>query len=722
MEYLRSFGYHYGGILVDWSFAMKNSFVGNDAELIVLKLVKNISVTRFSDSVFFAEADGNFVKLDFFEQRLLSEFDGKNTLADITASRLESGDTSIFDRLITLIEKLNENDLLDPECAAGLKKSAQKKAFYEKTLAKKELKPSFLLALAGKILSSIPFLVIMTVLSLVTFFTPSLKGVNIFTSITQGTAGLGTAYLLALFFILVFLFVILSLPALCSAADLAAKGITPCITLKNKYGFFYLEASSAQIIGKGRTSSLKHYAMMLLTPFAVSGLTALLWRLGVARPAMAVMNVISTACGLIALSPISASPLSMMTDFFMPGSGKSFNYARKRFIKDIFGVKKLSPEAERMMIISSISLVWIYFIYSYFWNVAKSTMSYLFSDIYSAYTNGDIASVILIALTLLLMITPAMAALAGFIAIALGNIGSVVATPLVKMRDLAGTITAKTVPATGEIMEFLREIPLFAELKDEDLAELCKHIKLRRFMKNSPIVRQGDAGDNFYTIVSGKAKIVVSGNNGAEKTLGTLSTGDSFGETALIEKGPRTASIITLSQTAVFEISREGFEKFLASNTENREKITGKIRLGKMLLASSVFSFMSQKQISYLIKNLKPERIKAGTTVFKQGDEGNKFYLIQEGNIHLERFDNSLKTLDIILKPGNFFGEIALVKNIPRTASAKTVSDSLLFSLDKESFCSIIGSTLSGGRELDSLINERAAQLGEEVIKSCSRK
>ena len=701
---------------------MKNSFVGNDAELTVLKPVKNLSVTRFSDSVFFAEADGNFVKLDFLEQRLLSEFDGKNTLADITASRLDKGDTSVFDKLITLIEKLNDNDLLDPECAAGLKKSAHKKAFYEKTLAQKELKPSFLLALAGKILTSLPVLFIMLILSLISFLAPSLKGVNILTSITQGATGLGTAYILALFFILVFLFVILSLPAIFSAADLAAHGITPRLTLKNKCGFFYLEASSAQIIGKGRADALKHYAMILLTPFAVSGLTALLWQLGIARPMMAVMNVISAACGLIALSPISTSPLSMMIDFFMPGSGKSFNYARKRFIKDVFALNKVSPETERMMILSSFGLVWIYFVYSYFWSVAKSTMSYLFSDFYTSYTQGDITSEIFIALTLLLMITPAIAALAGFIAIAFGNIGSVVATPLVRMRDLAGTITAKAVPATEEIIGFLKEIPLFAELKEEDLTELCKHIKLRRFMKNSPIVRQGDAGDNFYTIVSGKAKIVVTGNNGAEKILGTLSTGDSFGETALIEKGPRTASIITLTQTAVFEISREGFEKFLASNTENREKITGKIRLGKMLLASSVFSFMSQKQISYLIKNLKPEKIKAGTIVFKQGDEGNKFYLIQEGNIHLERFDNSLKTLDIILKPGNFFGEMALVKNIPRTATAEAVSDSLLFTLDKESFCNIIGSTLSGGRELDSLINERAQQLGKEVMKSCSRK
>ncbi|MBO4711689.1 cyclic nucleotide-binding domain-containing protein [bacterium] len=701
---------------------MKNSFVGSDIGLAVLKPVKNISVTKFSESLFFAEADGNFVKLDADEQKLLSELDGKNTLADITATRLEKGDTAVFDRLITLIEKLNENGLLDPECAGELKKADQTSTFFEKTLAKKELRSSSVLAALGKIITSVPFLAVMAAVSLVSFLTPSLKGVNILTSITQGSIEHGEAYLFALFFILVFLFVILSLPALCSAAALEAAGIKPTVTLKCRYGLFYLTASSAQIIGKGKSAALKHYAMILLTPFFISGITALLWQFGIARPAMAVMNIIAVGCGLVALSPVSSSPLAMMIDFSMPGTMKSFNYIRKHFIKDILALRKLSPETERMMILSSIGLIWIYLVYSYFWSIARSTMSYLFSDIYAAYSGGETVSAVLAALTLLLLITPAVAALIGFIAIALGNIESVVATPLVKMRDIAGRITAKSIPATEEIIGFLKEIPLFSELRDEEFTELCKYIKLRRFMKNSPIIRQGDKGDNFYTIVSGRAKVVVSGNNGSEKIVGILSTGDSFGETALIEKGPRTASIVTLTPVAVFEITKEGFEKFLASNAENREKITGKIRLGKMLLASPVFSFMSQKQISYLIKNLKPERIKAGTTVFKQGDPGDKFYLIQEGNIHLERFENSLRTLDVILKHGNFFGEMALVKNIPRTATAETVNDCLLFSLDKETFCNIIGNSLFGGKELDLIINERALHLGTEVLKSCSRK
>ena len=122
---------------------MKNSFVGSDIGLSVLKPVANLAVTKFSDYVFFAEADGNFVKLDFYEQKLLSELDGKNTLADITAARLDKGDTAVFDRLITLIEKLNDNNLLDPECAAEIKKADKKNNFFEKILAQKELSSYF---------------------------------------------------------------------------------------------------------------------------------------------------------------------------------------------------------------------------------------------------------------------------------------------------------------------------------------------------------------------------------------------------------------------------------------------------------------------------------------------------------------------------------------------------------------------------------------------------
>ena len=702
---------------------MKEFCVEGDASSIILKLSDKISVTRFSDSVFFAEADGNFVKLDFYEQRLLADFNGVNTLADIIASRLERGDSSVFDKLISLIEKLNENDLFDPECGAKLKKvTALKSRFSGKILAEKELSHIKLLSFFGRIVTSIPFLVFMFLLSLTTFFVPSFKGVNIFTSITQGTASTAGAYLFALAFILIFLFAVLSLPALFSAADLAAKGIKPKIALKFKFGILYFSVPSSRIIGKGRTSALKHYIMMLLVPFAVSGTTALLWKIGISCPAMAVMNIIATGSGIIALSPLANSPLAIIAGFFMPGTANTFNYIRKQFVKDLFGLGKLSKETDRMIIFSSYGLVWVYFVYLYFWNVAKSTMSYLFSDFYGAWTQGETGSLILIVATFLLMILPALSAFAVFVTIVLGNMSSVAATPLAKMRDIAGEIVAKSVPTSDEIVEFIKQIPLFAELGETELKELCKYIKLRHFMKNSSIIRQGDKGENFYTIVSGMAKVVVTGRNGTEKTVGILSTGDSFGETALIEKGVRTASIVTTAPTAVFEISREGFEKFLANNAENREKITSKIRVGKMLLASPVFSFMGQKQLAFLIKNLKSERVKSGSVIFRQGDEGDRFYIIQEGSIHLERMDHSIKTLDIILKSGNFFGEMALVKNIPRTATAEAVTDCLLFSLDKECFCSIMGNTLFGGKELDSLINDRALQLGREVLKSCSRK
>lgn len=698
---------------------MRNSLTDSDAELVVIKLAKNAAVTKFSDSACFVEADGKFIKADRYESRLICEFNGKNTLADIIAKRLEQGDTSVFDRLLSLIEKLNSKKLLDPECAAELKQKAEKP---ERNLTKKELKPNAFSSFVGKILTSVPFLAIMLLLSLCTFFAPSLKGVNILTSITNGFSSAGGKYLFAIVFILIFLFIVLSLPACFAAADMISKGLTPHLELKFRFGLLYLSADSAQIIRKGRKAAFRHYAMLLLTPFMVSGTTSILWMSGISRPMMAIMNVIAVGYGIIMLSPVSNSPLSMLISFFIPEETNSMRYFRKRFIKDLFSFDKLTPAAERLIIISSLGLVWIYLVYMYFWNVTRSIFSYISSDLYDAHIHGETGSEILIAISLLLIILPLLAALVRLLIVVFGNIGTVVSTPLARMRDLAGKITTKSVPANSEIIEFLSEIPLFAVLNEQEIKELCKHIKLRRFMKNSPIVRQGDPGEHFYTIVSGNTKVVIADRLGNEKTVEHLSTGDSFGETALIEKGKRTASVITTEPTVVFEISKEAFEKFFAASGESRSKITTNIRLSKLLMSAQVFSFMSQKQITYLLKELKPEKIKSGETIFRQNDEGNKFYLIQEGNIHLYRIDNSVTTLDVTLGPGKFFGEMALVKNIPRTATAEAACDSTLYSLDKEQFRRIIGNTLFGGKELDSLINERAAQLSKEVLKSCSRK
>jgi len=702
---------------------MKNSEETNsNAELVVLQAAKGTSVVKFSDDINFAVGtNGNFIKISDYERSLIADFDGKSTLADIIAKRLERGDTAVFNTLLTLIGRLNDKGLLAPECSEKLQQinTGSSRGFFEKTLAEKQIGKNGFLALLGKFFNSVAALIIFFAASLTCIFAPSLKGVNLLTSITGGAlTNRGQAYLAAIAFIIIFIFIVLSLPAFVSACTLLSQGIEPTLRLKFKYGLIYLSADSAQIIKKGRITATKHYAMLLMTPFALSGTAALLWNLGISRPMMAVINIIAFGSGLIMASPLGETPLATLLGFFMLGDGASLAYLRKKFIKDIFSTGKGS---DMLIILSSVGLIWIYIMYVYFWRVARATVSYLTSDLYDAILNSETGSVILVSLSLLFILLPLVAAIVRFIIVIFGNLGAVALTPLAKMKNLAGEISSKSVPATETIVSFLKEVPLFASLDDASIKALCGHIKLRRYAKHSAVVRQGEEGDHFYTIVDGAADVIVE-TGGKTKTVGRLSTGDSFGETALLEKGKRTASVVTTAPSTLFEISRQAFDEFVVSHAESKEKITEVIRLSKILLSSPVFSFMDQRQLSALLKMLKTEKVSAGTLIFSQGDEGDKFYLIREGKVHLTRMENSVDTLDITLEEGQFFGEMALVKNIPRTASATAVTDSLFCTLTKEEFLSMLSGSLFSGREMGLLINQRASQLGTEVLKSCSRK
>ena len=86
--------------------------------------------------------------------------------------------------------------------------------------------------------------------------------------------------------------------------------------------------------------------------------------------------------------------------------------------------------------------------------------------------------------------------------------------------------------------EALRQVPLFADLSDEDLGRLARQMKERRFKEGAEVTTEGAGGAGFFVIVEGNANVSVGGEQRA-----TLGPGDYFGEIALIDEGARTATV-----------------------------------------------------------------------------------------------------------------------------------------------------------------------------------
>ncbi len=680
------------------------------------KLIEGAKVTKFAPDIHFVQFEGRFVKIDDAENELMQDFNGFITLADIISKHLSKGDTGVFNRLLSLITRLNKAKLFDKECESVLKGVSKPEKMLQGCKKKiGTLLPKGFCAFKGKILISIPGLIFLAVVSSASLYFPQLKGLNILKEFTGGVLPSEYAYLAAIAFIWITVSIVLSGISLSSGAALTALGMPAPVTAVFRYGMIYLSVSPVPVISKGRKEAAKHYIMLMLIPFFIAGIAAVLWHFGILRQAMAIVHVTAFSIGIWRVSPLIRSPFTMIAGFFIKGDGSTSTFLRRRFLKDLLTTRKNSAETDRLIFLSTLGLIWLYGIYEYFWHVANSTLSYLLADALSA--TG--MTFVLICISLLFIVLPLILSATGALIVVLGNLRSVASTPLSRMRRLADSITSRNVPAKAQIVAFLAQIPLFSGLDETELAALCSHIRLHKFIAGRKIIQQGDKGDSFYTIVSGSADVVIEDASGRERSVETLSTGDSFGETALLEDIPRTASIISKGSVAVFEISRESFEKFIVASAGGKEKVTDMIRFGKLLMSNPMFSFMSPKELSHVIMKFKNEKFAAGKLFFDQGDKGDKFYLIKEGTVHIRRSEDGKTVIDKELHQGDFFGEIALIKEVPRTAKATAVSDCTVATLTKEEFLEIIGHSIFSGRELDSVMRERASQLGKEALRSC---
>lgn len=116
--------------------------------------------------------------------------------------------------------------------------------------------------------------------------------------------------------------------------------------------------------------------------------------------------------------------------------------------------------------------------------------------------------------------------------------------------------------------ELLKKVSLFAALDDQALARLASNLRRRQFRKDTIIFHKDQAGDALYLVESGHVRIFLPTESGEELTVEIARVGDVFGELALLDGRPRSASAETLEDTSTHVLSREDFQRFLSATPE----------------------------------------------------------------------------------------------------------------------------------------------------------
>jgi len=267
----------------------------------------------------------------------------------------------------------------------------------------------------------------------------------------------------------------------------------------------------------------------------------------------------------------------------------------------------------------------------------------------------------------------------------------------------------------------IRQLIPINELPPEIQNEIIKNAVLIETAKKELVFNQGDRDGFSFYLLDGVLELEASG-----QVHNTITAGSDRARYPLAQLQPRQFSAKAKIPSVVLRLSRDMLDKLLvmhqgkADADDGLSDTPGVVELDfidgvdddgdwmTVMLQSEIFSGMPTANIHKLFSLLEPVEYKAGSIVIKQGEPGHHYYIVQEGRCEVLR-QSAPGGKDIRLaelRPGDSFGEEALIIETVRNATVRMITDGVVAQLSKDDFVTLIQKTT-----LKSVSSEKAAEL-----------
>jgi putative peptide zinc metalloprotease protein len=279
------------------------------------------------------------------------------------------------------------------------------------------------------------------------------------------------------------------------------------------------------------------------------------------------------------------------------------------------------------------------------------------------------------------------------------------------LPDAAG-LSNQLSAARHDLVPLLHSVPLFADLPDADLTALSRKFSPRHFSPGEAVVRQGEPGSSFYIVRAGRLEVTARNGDAQPVRLQELRRGDYFGERALLRRQPRAATVRAITPSEVLRLSARDFNRLLHRSVNFSGQSGAELRRLGMLRQIPLFEGFNSSLLQAISRRLAARQVQAGEAVFHQGDPGGEFCLIESGKVSVQIDGEERATLGT----GEYFGEIALLTNSPRTATVIALQPLSLLQLDARDFNQLIAESeamrqaVARASSRRSLSNERRAR------------
>ncbi|XP_050441738.1 cGMP-dependent protein kinase, isozyme 1-like [Adelges cooleyi] len=260
-----------------------------------------------------------------------------------------------------------------------------------------------------------------------------------------------------------------------------------------------------------------------------------------------------------------------------------------------------------------------------------------------------------------------------------GECSSLVEVPLTLPKQ------TKSIKSKHLIKTALCKNPFLKNLNTAQMSEIVDVMYPKDFDAGSYIIKKGEPGCCLYVADEGKLDVIQSG-----RVVDYIWPGEVFGELAILYNCPRTASVKAAQDAKVWTLERVAYQKIMKTSAMKRFDE----RVG-FLKSVPLMKDLDEEILWKIADVLKEEFYPEGHYIIKQDTMGDKFYILSEGRVKVtkrNKGDDEEEEEFGVLEQGEFFGEVALLKEDKRTANVvATHPGAECLTLDREPFIHFIG-------------------------------
>ncbi|WFC97425.1 hypothetical protein MYAM1_000138 [Malassezia yamatoensis] len=260
----------------------------------------------------------------------------------------------------------------------------------------------------------------------------------------------------------------------------------------------------------------------------------------------------------------------------------------------------------------------------------------------------------------------------------------------------------KTETQKKRISNAVKDSLLFRNLEPEQFQAALLALEEVHKDAGTIVIKQGDQGDYFYIVESGELDVylqppgtsakdaLAAPDNQLGNKVVTYGPGASFGELALLYMQPRAASVVTTAPCILWAVDRMTFRSILAETNLTRRDF-----FASFLKQVPLLQHLNDEERERVLDAIQVHDFKPGQVVVRQGEVGTHFYMVMNGVAEVHKAGEDQDPVSL-LQRGDYFGELALMRQTPRAATvcASAQSDSGMLrvaALEEQAFTRLLG-------------------------------